>query len=565
MPELTLDALESRAFDAWEPIAPPADFIDRLVPVASPSKSRKPKSRGVPWFPMAAAAVLGLLGVGVFAIDSVAPSNRGGVAEAGLTSVGGPDRGTVEPDAEEGPAWAAPALPADFPTRIERYVDGYGENYGPAFRFHGTIMVVRDGEVLYGRGFGRSDLTPLSAGGSDRLNSPDTRFRIGSLTQQFTAVAILQLQEQGKLSIDDPVDKHLPRYYFPSGDTPLTIRHLLSHTSGLWNFTDDLTFELWKRHAQDRDEVVNRITSNGFHFTPGTDFEATNSNYLLLGHVVARVSGQSYGDYLQANILGPAGMTDTKFGDAYATGEQAQGYVFNEEEFLEPAQDIHLPIMGGAGALTSTPNDLARWHQTLDEGRLLNAENTRLMYTPVRKNYGLGWVTSRLFGRTVVSHPGGVDGFNAHLMRFIDDRTMVLAVANTEVIDCRRIANDVAAIAYGHEPEPRVEHHDIYMDPSIFERFEGKYELTGKTRRQYSKLIDKEQLDRLAEVHIDRDGDRLWMRVPGHGSKWMHPLAEDRFFFKDDAGTIAKFVGDEAPEWLVLERQGREFLLRRSR
>jgi hypothetical protein len=191
------------------------------------------------------------------------------------------------------------------------------------------------------------------------------------------------------------------------------------------------------------------------------------------------------------------------------------------------------------------------------------------MYKVVRNDYGFGWVIGRVFGRDVAGHPGGVDGFNAHFMRFLDDHTMVLAIANTEVVDCRSIANDVAALVYGHEPEPRVEHQSIHMDPKLFDELEGRYLLTEKTRKELGRAIDADQLQRLAEVRIERDGDRLWMRVPGHGSKWMHPMAERRFFFKDDAGTIGKFFGDEEDEtkparWLILEQQGREFLLERA-
>ena len=565
MPEIDYEALERRALDAWEVPELPAGFADRVATRVDAAQGRRPVQRAAfPLLPVAAAAVLGLLSVGAMAVglQRFVPSDEP-VAAVGLTTAGN-DPQAVTPTEEQGPTWGAPELPDDFHEQVDRYVQGYGKNYGPAFEFHGAIVVARDGKVLYQKGFGPSDLTPTSAGGSGKRNGPTTRFRIGSLTQQFTAVSILQLHERGVLSIDDPVQKYLPA--FEQVGPSLKIRHLLAHQSGLWNFTDDFMFGAWKRHAQDPDEVVGRIANAASHAEPGQEFEATNSNYLLLGRIVERASGRSYAEYLRENILSPAGMTQTSFGDAYDTGEQARGYVFNEEEFLEPAEDIHLPVMGGAGALVSSPADMIKWDAALQDDTLLKAETRDMMYTPLLKGYALGWVRSRIFGREVASHPGGVDGFNAHLMRFMDDHTMVLAIANTEVIDCRRVAGDIAALVYGHETEPRVEHNDIRMDPALFTRFEGRYELTQKTRKEFAGLIEPEHLEQLAMVFIVRDDDRLWMRVPRHGSKWMHPMAPERFFFKDDAGTTAKFFGDgDVAQWLVLERQGREFLLRRAK
>lgn len=584
---LDLDRLEARALEAWasgdaDDIVVPAGFAHRVVVAATvPEPTAKPpRLSRFPWLGVAASAALAVVGSGIFVFGmtyyghSAAEPEPGRKVEGAGLSPSGP---MVTPASPTGPQWAAPELPEDFAGQLDRYLASYGEHYGPAFAFQGVVMVARDGEVVFSRGYGNADLTPKSAGGTGRRNDPRTRFRIGSLTQQFTAVAVMQLREQGKLELDDSASKYVPAM---AGVPDVRIRHLLTHTSGLWNFTDDPVFALTKAQVHETDALVKHIASLGTGFDPGTDFEATNSNYLVLGEVIESASGQSYAAYLREHVLGPAGMRHTTFGDAYDTGEQARGYAFNEQEFLEPAEDIHLPNMGAAAGLVSTPIDMVEWDRALYDGTLLQPESLAAMYRPVRNDYALGWVIGRVFGRDVVGHPGGVDGFNAHFMRFLDDHTMVLAIANTEVIDCRRVAADVAALVYGHEPEPRVEHSSIYMDPRLFGRYEGRYTLTEKTRKELGKLLPKPQLDRLAEVRIvrDADGKRLWMRVPGHGSKWMHPMAEGRFFFKDDAGTIGKFFGDASDgiatidegraRWLVLEQPsmggGREFLLERA-
>lgn len=312
-----------------------------------------------------------------------------------------------------------------------------------------AVGVVENGRVRLARGYGFADLetrTPVTA---------RTVFRIGSITKEFTAAAVLLLAEQGRLSIDDPLAKYLPT--FPrAGD--VTVRQLLTHTSGIHNYTslpDFLPAVSPRDLSTDAMVAVMADADPLYDFAPGTSWSYSNSGFFLLGAIIEKVSGQSYARYLQANILEPLKLSQTKLDDlAEIVPNRARGYdrAAGSPTGFANAGHISMSVAAAAGAVRSTVGDLARWHEALLGGRLLKPASLALMTAPGRlkdgrlasaarpatpgeagspSDYGFGIATSRRDGRRSIGHGGSINGFNAALQTFPDVRTTVVLLTNT--------------------------------------------------------------------------------------------------------------------------------------
>lgn len=557
--------LERKALAAWTAQEPPPGFADRVLAAdARPQHApilevpELPRS-GWRWSGVAAAALVAAL------VGSVAAAVMGWPGAArqeqrvtpGVDEEVGAPIGAALPEAP-GPA----ASPADVAGKIDEYLGGFGRRYGDAFKFHGSVAVVREGELLYARGLG---VTDLKAG---QPVSSDTRFKVGSLSQQFTAIAVLQLRDAGKLGLDDPLRKHL-RDYPRIGET-ITLRQLLSHTSGLPNYTEDLArAHIVPGRPYSARQIRDSFEDLPLEFPPGTQFDPSNSGYFLLGLVIEQVSGRSLGEVIRDDITRPAGMRHTTVQSAASlpNAPMATGHEFSEDEVLVPVNALDLSVYGGAAGIVSTANDLVRLDHALRvPGLLLSEASLAEMYTPVRNSYGLGWVVQQDHGRTMVGHPGGVDGFNAAWLRYLGAGDVtVIALANTEAVDCRQIAHDVAALALGELVEPPVEHIEQPVSSDMFKRYLGDYSLSERSRAQLAGLVDGAGLDLLEGVRVYEDVGRLFMLVPLHGAKWLHASGPDQFFFKDPAGTLAQFGPPGAPvETLTLRQGDLEFMLVRG-
>lgn len=460
-------------------------------------------------------------------------------------------------DGPPAPARPASPIPDDLDAQIAGYLEGYGRHFGPTFVFHGAILVARDGEVEYAKGFGVAEPSKQTA------NTPATRFRIGMLTEQFTAVAILQLRDAGMLDLDDPVSRHLPGY--PNGRR-ITIQQLLDHSSGIPNYTDLPNFQDWKLRPHTTEQIVGRFSELPLEFQPGTDFAPTNSGYFLLGAIIERTSGMSYAEYMQRYVFEPLGMKDTAIGDEPRDGVVARGNVWNAEEKLDPPDPIDMSVFGAAGGVVSSVRDLAKWDAALYDGRAVARSSVEQMIEPNRFGYGFGWLVNEAYDQTVVSFPGAIDGFNSAIMRFVADRTLVIVLCNTEIVPAPRIAQDIAMMVYGERASPRIEYPEVQVAPGTMSRYVGTYGITDDTIRVLGVDADESQFDPLQTVHVKLNGDRLFFDVPGHGSTWMHPMGRHRFFFKDNSGNYLNFTldGDGHAIGLVVHYPDAELELQRK-
>ena len=413
-------------------------------------------------------------------------------------------------------------------------IDEYMQAAVKVERFGGAILVARDGKIIASKGYGMADLE------HDVPNTPETRFRLASVTKQFTAAAIMLLQERGKLSVQDSVCKHVAPC--PDAWQPVTLHHLLSHTAGMPDFTGFPEFQKTKREPATLDSLLARFRDRPLEFKPGEDWRYSNSGYVLLGHVVERASGVPYEKFMRENIFAPLGMANTGLDRADAIiKRRARGYAPRGEEIVN-AQLLDMSIPFSAGGLYSTVGDLYLWDQALYGEKLLKRASLDAMFTAVRSDYGYGFYAGKVYGRRIIEHGGSIEGFRTSIQRFPDERTTVIVLSNFEGVSASRVGRALAAIAFGEKYEVPAERRIVKVDPKIYDAYVGEYEpAPGRV------------------FVVTREGDQL-MGQPGGGRKAeLLPTSETTFFPKIVRADIT-FVKDAEGKvtHLVLNQGGRQ-------
>ena len=335
--------------------------------------------------------------------------------------------------------------------KIEELVKKYFEMQ----QFNGTVLVAEGDKIIYSGGAGFADAE------NKILNKPDTKFRLASVTKQFTATLIMQLVEKGKISLDGTLSEYLPYYRKDTGDK-ITIHQILSHTAGLGNYTDDNKFM--------QDKISEKVNPKDFILTycsgelayePGTDWAYSNSGYFILGAVIEEVTGKTYEQVLQENILDPAGMTNSGLEHSDKTYDNfAKGYV-NELGELKPAIFIEMSIPFSAGSVYSTAEDMYKWDRILYTEKLLSNASKEKMFTPVKNNYGYGWGILEFPAGDKklksIAHSGGIFGFNSLITRLTDDNKFIMVLNNFENGNIKNLTSGIVNILYGLEaPEPKM-------------------------------------------------------------------------------------------------------------
>ncbi|HIE1097643.1 MULTISPECIES: serine hydrolase domain-containing protein [Stenotrophomonas] len=321
---------------------------------------------------------------------------------------------------------ASAALDAAAIERIDRGVDQVMRRFSVP---GAAVMVLQNGRLIHAKAYGQRDVARRLA------VRTDTPFEIGSITKQFTAAAVVQLQEAGRLSLDDPLARYLP-------DAPhaheVTLRQLLSHTSGLHDYFDGPEHEVDALVTQPIafDRLLARISDRPLDFEPGSRWSYSNTGYMLLGRVIEVVSGERYADYLRRHLLQPLGMRHTfTLADTGRLGGMAVGYR-HEAGVLRRSPYFHPDWSGAAGFLVSTLDDLARWDRGLSEGRVVSQAGYREMITPVHTgeggsaDYGLGLFVNAVYGQARIGHTGGSQGFTTADEYFPDLGLRIIAFTN---------------------------------------------------------------------------------------------------------------------------------------
>jgi CubicO group peptidase (beta-lactamase class C family) len=312
-----------------------------------------------------------------------------------------------------------------------RQIDEVMSLYHKYQQFNGSVLVADNGKVIYKKGFGSANME------WNIPNEPDTKFRLGSITKQFTAALILQLVEQGKIKLDGKVSDYLTDYRKDTG-ARMTIHQLLSHTSGVPNYTAQPGFFAnVSRNPFKVDDFVKQYASGDLEFEPGAKFNYSNSGYFLLGDIIEKVTGKSYEQVLKENILDPVGMKNTGY-DHYGTvlSKRAAGYIKTPNGY-ENAPYLDMSIPFAAGSIYSTVEDLFLWDQALYGEKILSAASKELMFKPNLENYGYGFgIRKASLGPNkiavpVIEHNGGINGFSTTILRLVGDKRLIVLLDNT--------------------------------------------------------------------------------------------------------------------------------------
>ncbi len=395
-----------------------------------------------------------------------------------------------------------------------------------------SILIAKMGQVIYKKAFGSANIelnTPMQ---------PDMVFRIGSITKQFTAVAILQLVEQGKISLQDSVQKYIKD--FPSKGATITIENLLTHTSGIVDFTSkDDPDPFIERRDFTPEFLINYFKNDPLRFKPGTKYEYSNSNYVLLGYIIQMVSGENYHQYMADNVIKRAGLTHTLYAEENTiVPNRVQGYT-RDNGFFQNCEYQTLSLGFGCGDLLSNTEDLLKWNQAVIAGKLISEASLKKAFSPYKlangtySSYGYGWFIDTTYGSPCIHHEGQTSGFIALEKYFPKEDIYVAIMTNVKTADDKtdfsdnrfKLFADITPIALGKKLIS-----GISVDEAVLDSYAGTYKAT----------FNKSTLT------IHKENGKLYVDLSNGTGKNMGlvPLTETNFVIPDikNISTTCEFV-----------------------
>ncbi len=330
-------------------------------------------------------------------------------------------------------------------------IDELLSKYAEFGQFNGTALVAENGKVIFKKGYGLANFE------WEIPNQTDTKFRIGSISKQFTALLIVKLAEEGKLKLDAPISTYLSNYPKETGDK-ITIQHLLTHSAGIPNYTDDPNFFKEKmRNRYTPEEFVSTFSNLPLEFTPGEKFKYSNSGYFLLGYLIEKVSGKSYEDYLQEVILTPLQMKNTGYDHSQTVlKNRASGYD-KKGKLIKNTFYIDMSIPYSAGSLYSTVEDMFLWDQALYTNKLLSAKGMESLFASHINAwggfYGYGWAMREVANADgsklkLIEHGGSINGFHSNISRIPADKSVIILLNNTGGTALYEMNDAIRAILY---------------------------------------------------------------------------------------------------------------------
>jgi CubicO group peptidase (beta-lactamase class C family) len=365
------------------------------------------------------------------------------------------------------PLLASAAMPP--PAVNAGRMDQVARFYVDAHQFMGPVLVARGDDVIFSQVYGSANLE------WNVPNTPDTKFRIGSMTKQFTAAAILLLEERGKLKVDDAIKLYYPDA--PAAWSGITLRHLLGHTSGIPNYTNTPDFGRMSAWRATPVELVKRVQDLPLEFEPGKAMRYSNTGYVLLGIAIEKAGGMGYAAFLKQNIFDPLGMKDTGYDDnAAILPRRAAGYSPSPGGV---ANAIHVDMTTpfAAGALYSTAPDLLRWQRALYGAKVLSAASLEKMTTKGPGDYGMGLFIGTQSGRRRFEHGGGIPGFNAKMAYYPDTGVSVIALSNLNGPGPDDIVDKLGVLAHGDPVVLLPERESIALPEKVLRRYVGSYQV----------------------------------------------------------------------------------------
>lgn len=402
----------------------------------------------------------------------------------------------------------------------EAQLDAVVASYFKADEPGAAVLVMRDGKTLLRKGYGLADVELGVA------IQPEHVFRVASITKQFTAVAILQLVEQGKISLDDQITKFFPDY--PTQGKTITVEHLLTHTSGMQSFSSKDNFISLIRSDLTPQQLIDTFKNDPMQFSPGERYASSNSAYVILGAIIEKVTGQSYAEYLASSVFAKAGLTQTHYDDPIRIiPKRVEGYGRNRNGgAIVKARYVSPTIPYSAGSILSTVDDLARWTDAVSAGKVIRPDLLQRAWAPYKltsgeaTTYGYGWAINPLLGSRVIAHGGRVMGFTAHALWMPEEKIFVAVLSNTEVppVSTGYLARRLATYAMGEPWNPVA----IAMTAEQLGEYEGVYTIDDKSARTLTVA----------------DGKLFSQRTGGERVAVL-PSARDQFFFENSFTTMS--------------------------
>lgn len=394
----------------------------------------------------------------------------------------------------------------DLASRIDAAITPYFKADAPG----ATVIVVKDGKTVLRRAYGMADTS------KGVKMAPEMALRLGSITKQFTSTAILMLADEGKLSLEDDITKHLPDY--PTRGKKISIEHLLTHTSGIVSYTSKPAYSETMTQDMTVARMIDSFKNDPLDFEPGSQYRYNNSGYFLLGAIIEKISGQSYASFLEQRIFQPLGMNGTYYeGFGKSRAPVAAGHTRTAAGF-GAARPLSMSQPYAAGSLVSTVDDLARWDAAVSAGRLLKPASWQRAFTAYRltdgkpTNYGYGWEVGKVQGEVMSGHGGGINGFTTHAMRFPEQKVYVAVLTNSDSGPANPglVARKAAALALG---KPYREFREVALESVALDAVTGTYAVEPGVQRVFR-----------------RSGDGLVMQRSGRPPLPVKAASKDEFF-----------------------------------
>lgn len=401
--------------------------------------------------------------------------------------------------------------------QTQQFDDIVSQYYSNADAPGATILVAKNGKTIYRKAVGKSSLE------LDVDMVPENIFMLASITKQFTAVSILMLEEQGKLSLQDPITKFIPDY--PTNGKTITVHHLLNHTSGIKSYTGIGNLVEVARDDKTLDELIDYFKNEPMDFNPGEEFRYNNSGYILLGKIIEVLSGDTYENFIENKIFKRLGMTSSSYGNnRELVKNRVEGYEENENGFVN-ASYLSMTLPHAAGSLTSTVDDMLKWQNALTNNTLIKASSLDKAINGSKLNngehigYGYGLGEASLKGSKGYTHSGGIFGTSTNGIYLIDENVYVIGLSNCSCNDIGAVTQSLAAIAIG-KPFPTMKD-VIKLSEDKLKQWVGAYEFEDGAIRHIFMKGGKLKSIRESETNTVFD---------------IFPLSENRFMFEE--GTI---------------------------
>ena len=397
-------------------------------------------------------------------------------------------------------------------TKLDNYFNALEQND----KFMGSVAVSKNGEIIYTKSIGFTDVE------NNVKATENSKYRIGSITKSFTTVLILKAVEEKKLNLNQTIDKWFPEII---NAKDITVKHLLSHRSGIHNFTNNKDYLTWNTQPKTEKELVEIIVKGGSDFNPDSKAEYSNSNFVLLTFILEKTFSKSYSDLLQEFIVKPLGLTNTYvFGKINPLNNECKSYSFAGTWKAETETDFTIPL--GAGAITSTPTDLTIFADALFNGKLVTNENLEIMKT-IKDGYGIGLFQIPFYNSVGYGHTGGIDGFSSVYSHFADDKISYALISNGTNFNNNNISIAVLSAVYDKP----------YEIPTF-----TAFNLTSEDLDKYLGVYSSSQIP--LKITITKEGSTLIAQGSGQPSFPLEATGKDKFKF-DQAGAEFEFNPNE--------------------